>query len=478
MADLHELSLTELAGRLHTREVSPVAATEAYLARIEAREPELRAFVTVTAETALAQARAAEAELLRGPAKSRVHGVPLALKDLVATRDAPTRAGTIVHTAWQAGADAEVAARLRAAGAVFLGKLKTTEGAMAAHHPDVPAPVNPWGRELWTGVSSSGSGVATAARLCAGALGTDTGGSIRFPSHACGVTGLKPTWGRVSRRGVFPLADSLDHVGPMARSAADAAAILGVVAGRDPGDPTSLVAPVPDYTAELSRGARGLRVGFDEADFAGVAAPVAAALADARDALRAAGAEIVPVRVPPRIAIAARWLTLCAPEAALAHAETFPARRSEYGPSLAQILDLGIALPARDYAQAHAARLAFSGALAEVFAKVDLFLSPSWPWTSRTTRDLEALPLADSIAMVSYTAPYDASGSPTLSLPAGLDERGGPFGFQLVGRHLAEPELLRAGHAYQQATAWHRAAPPERGRRQEGDRQEGDGPFC
>jgi amidase len=460
MADLHELSLTELAARLHAREVSPVAATEAYLARIEAHDPALSAFVVVTAESALEQARAAEAELARGPAKSAVHGVPLALKDLVATRDAPTRAGTIVHTAWNAGRDAEVTARLRAGGAVFLGKLKTTEGAFAAHHPQVAAPVNPWGRELWTGVSSSGSGVATAARLCAGALGTDTGGSIRFPSLACGVTGLKPTWGRVSRRGVFPLADSLDHVGPMARSAADAAAILSVIAGRDEGDPTSLVAPVPDYTAELSRGARGLRVGFDDAYCSGgVAAPAAEALRAARDALREAGAEIRPVRVPSGTAVAARWLFLCATEAAIAHADTFPSRRSEYGPGLAPILELGATLGARDYAQAHQARLAFAGALAAVFADVDLFLAPSWPWASRTIAEIESSG-SDPGAMIAYTAPYDASGSPTLSLPAGLDARGAPFGFQLVGRHLSEPELLRAGHAYQQATAWHRAAPP------------------
>jgi amidase len=333
---------------------------------------------------------------------------------------------------------------------------------MAAHHPKVEPPVNPWGTALWTGVSSSGSGVATAARLCAGALGTDTGGSIRFPSHACGVTGLKPTWGRVSRRGVFPLADSLDHIGPLARSAADAAAILGVIAGRDDGDPTSLAAPVPDYTAELSRGARGLRVGFDEAYCSeGVAAETAAALRDARDVLRAAGAEIRPVSIPPRAEVSARWLVLCATEAARAHADTFPSRRSEYGPALAQILDLGASLSARDYAQAHAARLAFAGSLAPVFDRVDLFLSPSWPWTSRTTAEVESFPVADTLAMVSFTAPYDASGSPTLSLPAGLDGRGGPFGIQLVGRHLCEAELLRAGHAYQQATEWHRLAPPD-----------------
>jgi amidase len=166
------------------------------------------------------------------------------------------------------------------------------------------------------------------------------------------------------------------------------------------------------------------------------------------------------VRIPPGSEIAARWLHLCAPEALLAHAATFPARRGEYGPALAQLLDLGAGLSARDYAQAHAARLAFSGALAAVFERVDLFLSPTWPWASRKAAEIETLPPAESIAMVRYTGPYDASGSPTLSLPAGVDADGGPFGFQLVGRHLGEAELLRAGHVWQQATAWHRAVPP------------------
>jgi amidase len=411
-------------------------------------------------DIALAQAREAEAELARGEVRSRVHGVPLGLKDLIATRDAPTRAGTTVLEAWNPGADAEVAARLRAGGGVFLGKLKTTEGAYATHHPKVVAPLNPWGSELWTGVSSSGSGVATAARLCMGTLGSDTGGSIRFPSTACGVTGLKPTWGRVSRRGVFPLADSLDHIGPIVRSAEDAAAMLSVIAGHDPDDPTSLTAPVPDYVGELARGVRGLRVGFDEAYCSEeLATPVARALASARDILREAGAELRPIHVPPRSGISRHWAVLCAAETALAHAETYPSRSSEYGPGLAGLLELGHRSSASEYARGHLERLAFSGALARVFDEVDVFLSPTWKWTSRTQSEIDQALGSDVSDLIAFTAPYDASGSPTLSLPGGFDERGAPFGFQLVGRHLAESELLRAGQVYQQHTDWHERRP-------------------
>ena len=318
------------------------------------------------------------------------------------------------------------------------------------------------------GAPSSGPAYPRAARAwprpraCAlGTLGSDTGGSIRFPSTACGVTGLKPTWGRVSRRGVFPLAGSLDHIGPIVRSVEDAAAMLGVIAGYDPGDPTSLSAPVPDYVGELARGARGLRVGFDEPYCTeGLAAPVARALAQAREILREAGAEICPIRVPPRVELSALWAVLCAAETALAHAATYPSRKSEYGPGLASLLEIGHQASARDYARGHLTRLAFSGELARVFDEVDVFLSPTWKWTSRTLIEIDQVLASGEVAeLIAFTAPYDASGSPTLSLPGGFDERGAPFGFQLVGRHLAEPELLRAGHAYQQHTDWHRRSP-------------------
>src|SRR4029079_10565929 len=238
--DLHYLSIEELARRRGARQVSPVEVTETMLRRIERVDPALKSYALVTPELALAQARTAEQMIRKRQILSQLHGVPVAVKDLCWTEGIATAAGMPLHKDFVPAVDATVVRKLREAGAVLLGKLQLTEGAFADHHPDVPPPVNPWHRDHWSGASSSGSGVATAAGLCFGSLGSDTGGSIRFPAAANGVTGIKPTWGRVSRFGCFELAASLDHIGPMTRSAADAAAVLGVIAGADPNDPTAL----------------------------------------------------------------------------------------------------------------------------------------------------------------------------------------------------------------------------------------------
>jgi len=243
------LPLVEVGRRIAARQLSPVAVTGAMLARIERLQPKLRAYATVMAESALAEARAAEAEIAAGRRRGPLHGVPLAVKDLCYTAGAPTAAGMKIHRDFRPTYDATVVARLRRAGAVILGKLQMTEGAYADHHPDVAPPLNPWNADYWCGSSSSGSGVATATGQCFGSIGSDTGGSIRFPCDANGITGLKPTWGRVSRHGIFPLSESLDHIGPMTRSAEDAAAMMQAIAGHDPADPTSVSLPVPDYLA-------------------------------------------------------------------------------------------------------------------------------------------------------------------------------------------------------------------------------------
>ena len=247
--DLHYLEINELARLIAARKVSPVELTEAMLRRIERVDPALKSYALVTPDLALAQARAAEQMIGRRQLLSQLHGVPIAVKDLCWTEGIATAAGMPLHRGFIPSVDATVVRKLREAGAVLLGKLQLTEGAFADHHPDVPAPLNPWHRDHWSGASSSGSGVATAAGLCFGSLGSDTGGSIRFPSAANGNTGLKPTWGRVSRFGCFELAASLDHIGPMCRSATDAGVMLGAIAGSDPRDPTALRHDVPDYLA-------------------------------------------------------------------------------------------------------------------------------------------------------------------------------------------------------------------------------------
>jgi amidase len=348
---------------------------------------------------------------------------------------------------------------------VLLGKLQMTEGAFADHHPAVERPRNPWHPDHWAGASSSGSGIATAAGLCYGSLGSDTGGSIRFPSAVNGVTGLKPTWGRVSRYGVFPLSESLDHIGPMARSAADAAVILGVIAGADSNDPTTLTAPVPDYFAALAEGVlgvRGLRIGID-ADFnsRGVEAKVVELTAAAGEVLAGLGAELRQIDIPDVGAVLEGWTPLCAVETALAHAATFPARADEYGATLRGFIESGRAVNALGLARHQIERDRFKGRLARLFAEVDLVLVPAMYLAGPTFERMSQLSDPEELAMLlRFTAPFDMSGSPTITLPCGFSDARLPVGFQLVGPHLAEGRLLRAGHAYQQATAWVSRHPP------------------
>ena len=466
MTDLYYATLLETASALRSRKVSPVELTRAMLDRIAKLDPSLHSYATVTTELALQQAKTAEAEIANGNHRGPLHGVPIAVKDLCNTAGIVTAAGMPLHAKHVPDFDATVVKRLADAGAVLLGKLQLTEGAFAKHHPTVAVPKNPWNPDYYAGASSSGSGVATAAGLTFGALGSDTGGSIRYPASANGITGLKPTWGRVSRCGVFAFAPSLDHIGPMTRSAGDAGAMLGAIAGLDPNDPTTLAAPVPDYLAELDKGVRGLRIGIDPAyNEVGVDTEIVEALDSARRLLEGQGATIHKVKLPDHNAVAAAWGDYAGVEAAIVHAATHPARASEYGPSasgtIAGIIDHGRTVTALDLMNHHHARLAFSGALATLFADVDLLLIPTQPLADFTlAEEVELFTQPDELAaFLRFATPFDMSGSPTLTLPGGFTAKGLPLSFQLVGRHLDEALLVQAGHAYQQATDWHRRHP-------------------
>ncbi len=456
-------TITELGAAYRARTLSPVEVTEAMLSRIAKLDPALRSYLTPTPEIALAQARQAEDEIGRGQWRGPMHGVPIGFKDLCDTAGVRTTGGTTLRDDHVPKTDATVVRKLFDAGAVMLGKLHMTEGAYSAHHPALAPPINPWRAEQWTGVSSSGSGVATAAGLCYGAIGTDTGGSIRFPSGANGITGLKPTWGRVSRHGVLPLADSLDHVGPMTRSAADAGAMLGAMAGTDPLDPTSLDAPVPDYLAGLAAGVAGLRVGFDEDYIYSVCdADTARVIDQARQVLSDLGAAVVPVTMPASTkAMYTDWAKLCGVETAIAHQATYPSRAAEYGPVLATLIDAGLQLGGVELMKIEHARLVFKGALRKLFETVDLLLVPVHPFGNLSLA--QRAEMLNKPAMRSdflrYTAPFDMSGSPTITLPGGFTPAGLPIGLQLVGRHLDEGLLVRAGHAFQGATDWHQRHP-------------------
>lgn len=465
-ADWHFLPITELGARIRRREVSPTALVRAQLDRIAALDGTLHSYALVMADAAMAQAEAATAEIAAGRYRGPLHGVPIGIKDLCWTEGVPTAAGMAIHRDFRPERDATAVQRLRQAGAVLLGKLQLTEGAYSDHHPSVTAPVNPWNADYWPGISSSGAGVATAAGLCPGAIASDTGGSIRWPAAANGVTGLKPTWGRVSRHGVFALAPSLDHVGPMTRSAADAGLLLQAIAGADPHDPTALHEPVSDYFGAITTDLRGLRIGID-ADWngEGVDAEVRAAVVTAGEVLRTLGARVVDVRVPDTLragsALTDDWAANCAVEAAVAHAATYPARRDEYGPVLASVIESGRALSGMDYQRILLRRAELRGRMVALLQTVDLLLTPVHPYAPLSLAAVRTL--GEQPALIAglqrYTCPFNLTGHPTLTLPGGLSRQGLPIGFQLVAPHLGEAMLVRAGAAFQGATDWHRQHP-------------------
>lgn len=460
--DLHQLSLIEVGRAIASRRLSARETTEAMLARVDQLQPVLGAYVHVMRDQALAAARQADSEIGRGLVRGPLHGVPVALKDLVDTFDAPTGSGTTIMAAYQPAADATVARRLREAGAVILGKLKMTEGALSAHHPTASAPLNPWNPGRTAGYSSSGSGVAVAADLCFAALGSDTGGSIRIPSAANGITGLKPTWGRVSRAGIYPLVESLDTVGPMARSAADAAAVLTVIAGHDPADPTSSLTSTPDYLAALDQAPLACRIGVDWRWLEGACKPGALDLlrATARR-LQELGATLIDVTMPMMEVEAVYPLIVAG--VAHAHKDTYPARAADYGPQLAGMVEGGRATGPLDLYGALMAAERFKGRMAQMFSAVDMLLLPVFtgvvPDVGEQERKMLENP-AEGMSLLPLTLAFNIAGLPTVTFPAGAHPDGMPFAAQLAGAAWSEAQLLKTAHRFQSTSDWHLRRPP------------------
>jgi len=455
-------SLVEVGQMIRQGEATSAGVTQVMLDLIAGMDGGLNSYIHLCADRALAQAGTADAEIAAGIYKGPLHGVPIAVKDLCYTTYAPTRAGTTIYKDFVSTYNATVVDRLETAGAVILGKLSMTEGAYTGHHPTIPVPVNPWNREYWVGTSSSGSGVAPSAGLCFASLGSDTGGSIRYPCATCGLTGIKPTWGRVSRHGVFALADSLDHMGPMARSAADCAAVLQVIAGWDAQDPTSLDVPVPDYMAEIGKSVRDMRIGIDRSfAFDGIDPQVVDALEGALEVFIKLGARVVEVTLPEYDALVNAWVRMCAIETAVAHRDTYPARADDYGRDLAQLIDEGRATTGMQAAEGHHLRIAFSAAFETMFGDMDCMLCPTMPTPTPSLADMADYGADPDVlgAIMRFTAPFDFSGSPTVTLPSGFDSAGMPLSMQIVGPKLGEAAIIRAAHAYQSATDWHARHP-------------------
>jgi amidase len=462
---LHYSSLADVAKLIAARQLLSIDVTRQLLDRIAAVDGRLQSYVTVMADPAIASAQRADAEIRTGRYRGPLHGVPIAVKDLCYTSGVRTMAGTKVFADFVPDFDATVVARLEAAGAVMLGKLALCEGAFGPYFPGLQVPVNPWDSTRWSGVSSSGSGVATAAGLCFASVGTDTGGSIRYPSAANGCVGLKPTYGRVSRHGVFALAASMDHVGPMARTVEDAAIMFEAMAGPDPKDPTSLPDAVPAVRSELNRGVSGLRVGFDRRYATdNVDADVAQAMDDVLAELTGLGATVVDVDMPDVSKVGSAWLDLCYVEALAAHAKTFPSRAGDYGPGMRAVLEAGKRVTPAALAAASKVRSEVSASIEAMLNTVDCLVCPSMANAARVkesnpfdeeTDESWSLQVRNDI----HTQPFNFSGSPTLSVPCGFSADGLPLSVQFIGRRLSESVLCRVGHAYERATPWHTRHP-------------------
>jgi len=460
--------MTGLARLIATKAVSPVEVVRAHLDRIAALDRGLRSFITVCADAALDAARTAEAALMAGRPVGPLHGVPYALKDLYDTAGVRTTGGSRIFADRVPTADATVVRRLAEAGAIVLGKLNMVEFAygpegLNAHYGHAR---NPWdaATHRMAGGSSSGSGVAVAAGLAPGALGSDTGGSIRIPASLCGITGLKPTYGRVSRAGVLPLAWSMDHVGPMTRTVADSALMLGAMAGYDPADPSTSVLPVPNYLAALTGDVKGLRVGLLRSFFLDGAAPaVRAAVEAAAATLAAVGAVVDEVKLE-RVGLAgAGSLAVVGVEALAYHAELLRTRAAEYDPDVARRLRVGAFIGGVHYVRAQQVRALVRDEVDAALARRDVLLAPSTPIAAPAVDERQATlgdgPADVRTALLRFTRPFNFSGHPACAVPCGFTEGGLPIGMQLIGRPFDEATVLRAADAFQRLTDFHTRHP-------------------
>ena len=460
--DLAWLSLEEVSALVRQRKVSPVDVTRACLERIERLNPRLNAFITVTAEQALAAARAAEAEITKGNWRGPLHGIPSALKDLVDTAGVRTTAASAIFANRVPIEDADVTRRMKAAGAVLLGKTNMHEFAYGdssaqSHYGPVR---NPWDTGRVSGGSSGGSAAAVAAGMCYVAIGSDTGGSIRQPAAYTGIVGLKPTYGLVSTRGVIPLSWSLDHIGPMCRTAMDAALALQAIAGYDAADPNSLQTSPPDYAAAARAATRALRLGIPRVPFYDELHPeIEQAMNEALRVLRGLSGSIADVNLPPY-----KTLAIVGAEAYTYHAPYFTKTPELYQPMTRRRLDAGSRVTTTAYIEGRLELARLRRAVVDVFKTVDLLITPTTallPATVEEAMNDPGTPPAGGVALsLRNTQPFDIYGLPCVSIPCGFTQSGLPIGVSISGPPLGEGAVIGLARAYQQATDWHRRTPP------------------
>ena len=460
--ELCYMTIAQAAPLLRDGQLSPVELTRAFLARIEAIDGRLNSYVTLLPERALAQARAAEAEILRGDYRGPLHGIPIGLKDLYDTAGILTTAMSRVTPDRVPTEDATTVARLNQAGTILLGKLAMHEFALGG--PDFtslfPPARNPWNLAHIPGGSSSGSGAAVAAGLCMGALGSDTGGSIRGPASMCGIVGIKPTYGRVSNFGVVPLSWSQDHCGPMTWTVADNALMLQALAGHDPKDPTTSTAPVPDYSAALRDGIAGMTIGVPRRYFfesgPDVAPETLAAIEGALEVMAELGATVRDVDLPHVEQSRAANQTIMMGEAFAYHEHNLKTRREDYGAMVRDRFLLGGMLTISDYVQAQRVRSLIKREMADALREVDVLVTPTSP---KPAAALEGYSGGATLTGPSFTGPFNASGIPAISTPGGFSSDGLPIGLQIAGKPFDEATVLRVAYAYEQAARWFERRP-------------------
>ncbi|HWB21400.1 MAG TPA: amidase [Gaiellaceae bacterium] len=458
------ITLTEAGAALRSGSLTSVELTKAALAKAAELDSELGVYLARLDEIALARAEQADAELASGVDLGPLHGIPVGIKDILATSDSPTTANSLIlDHAWGEGKDGPVVRRLREGGAVITGKVTTMEFAIGM--PDFskpfPIPRNPWNLETWPGGSSSGTGAGVAAGLFHAGIGTDTGGSIRIPAAFCGVSGLMPTYGRVPKTGCAPLGYSLDHIGPLARSAEDCGAFLQVIAGYDASDIYCSTKPVPDFNADLTGSLEGVTIGVDRVNHSfdtgdpGAAEQYEAALATLTDL----GATLVDVTLPYFAETNAALFVTMLSEALAYHMPDLQSRWGDYFAATRKMIAGGVFVSGADYVQAQRVRRVAQKALAELYTEVDLIVTPTASIGSPSYDTLEKREIMEMFGKI-FTGYWDVMGNPALVVPMGFTETGLPVSMQLAARPFEEALLVKAGNAYQQETEWHLMIPP------------------
>ena len=457
----------DLSKLVQSKEISPVEIIEAHLTRIDATEPVLNSFITLLADQARKSARQAEKDIQAGRYKGPLHGIPVALKDLYNTGGVRTTSGSRIFDTFIPTEDCTVAAKFHQAGAILLGKLNMHQFAYGptGENPDYGHMHNPWNPDMVTGGSSGGSGSAAAAGQCTITTGSDTGGSIRIPAALCGIVGLKPTYGLVSRYGLSALSWSLDHPGPMTRTVEDTAITMNVIAGHDPKDVASAKVDIPDYTSALTEDVKGLRIGIVKEYFEAPLDPqVRKAVMDAISLLESMGAEIKEVSYPMFNQSQAISSTVLMAEATAYHRDLLEKDGHQLYEPVRQRLEAGLFISAAEYLRAQQARSIFDQQGRRLLDEVDLLAGPTEPVTAPEILASKVMAGEQEVgvvgALTQYTRPYNINGFPAISVPCGFSDDGMPIGLQLAGRPFDELTVLRAAHAYEQANDWHTRRPP------------------